>query len=513
MSLRNKLLFMMTPEERDAWVKDLAVEEKAALFDRLVVGNDSHKSTFLDLLQKEEENYIKLVEKGVERSYEGYVPNPWVGLPICGLLPGKAEYYQIDNPHFTDYFRLGDLPIELFLSIVAFLPPGSVAALALVNKELKAKLGRRVFEFKSKSDRRHFLQLMERDYPDRIACPECMVIHSPFQFGDLSCHPATRNAAFFGRRRCLDDNIVRAIAIQRARGQQGAPRCAELLERIAYRKASYNQFAKVLFTTDLVFSAEGALLLRDRIIIDPVGDVGRITGNSLKLLLQCFLNGGPLAPCPHISRYHWPKHDALSLHITNHLIGEAAKLGDAAIETQHVALPSLRKLLSSPGKALRQSCNHCATECATEVEDIPGVGRVVNLQTWKDFGGVSEHGSVQGYHDQKWRWESHRSVAHRDNLDPRGMIGEKLARCWQDGANLNIMHDFELQTGATITYHPEEGEVRLTSQPLKGCKWIVKVLQGNDEIESEPSVIKVTYDDFEHFCVAHFPRSHVYEAC
>ncbi|KAM7196776.1 hypothetical protein V8F33_005895 [Rhypophila sp. PSN 637] len=253
MSLRNKLLFMMTPEERDAWVEDLSVEEKAALFDRLVVGNDSHKSTFLDLWQKEEENYIKLVEKGVERFYEGYVLNPWVGLPIGGLQPGKDEYYQIDNPHFTDHFRLGDLPIELFLSIVAFLPPGSVAGLALVNKELKAKLGRSVFELKSKSDRWHFLQLIERDCPDRIACPECIVIHSPFQFGDLSCHPATRNAAFFGRRRCLDYNVIRAIAIQRARGEQGARRCTELLERIAYRKVSYNQFIKVLFTTDLVY--------------------------------------------------------------------------------------------------------------------------------------------------------------------------------------------------------------------------------------------------------------------
>ncbi|ORY72068.1 uncharacterized protein BCR38DRAFT_405076 [Pseudomassariella vexata] len=73
---------------------------------------------------------------------------------------------------------LEKLPLELLKKIADYLPPCSVAAAGIANKEMQERVGSEFYQSMANEDRADFAKLLDRDF-ENIWCHWCETRHSP----------------------------------------------------------------------------------------------------------------------------------------------------------------------------------------------------------------------------------------------------------------------------------------------------------------------------------------------
>lgn len=105
---------------------------------------------------------------------------------MASLLQSVMQIFN-KNPSPRLVSPLENLPLELLLDIVDFLPPASKTCLTLCSHSLLARIGRNSWlEIRQPSQRDtrvQFFHLLERNVPDILFCDFCEKVHKPA----LSC--------------------------------------------------------------------------------------------------------------------------------------------------------------------------------------------------------------------------------------------------------------------------------------------------------------------------------------
>ncbi|KAM7193675.1 hypothetical protein V8F20_008312 [Naviculisporaceae sp. PSN 640] len=442
-------------QELDEWIKQLDDREKTALVG-LIIQDDTTRPRLLELVKQEQDNYIRAMEKRMTWLEFVLNPNPWVNVGIT----------TCNKPQSTSCFRLEDLPTELIIEVVGYLPRDSAGALASVNKNLQAIVNMarlrplslcRFTTFK-------YLQLLERDLdPDMftVACPVCLRLHSAYVpkkgRGTLRCpHPPcspdppynTHNPATPS---WLKYNFIRAVSIQKARGREGAKNCAQLLEGFHKIKTFIHRFVKAIFATDAFFTTGGELIIQDRIVIAPYGDVGRITEPAFCLLFWHISSGTYVVPCTHFDRNYYCRSLFGSDHQPKPSFYRPLNIVDGKVDDSDA-----RKFLGENScvynlvfgtnvapSAVKASCPSCPTAWSAQAHEISGLGRVIEFTIQRNLGGlgyaglgVAEQnvgnkegqeeetaGQIRGY-PSGWKWYGCQLTEDHDRkkIDPRNLM-------------------------------------------------------------------------------------------
>ncbi|KAK4161495.1 hypothetical protein QBC43DRAFT_357586 [Cladorrhinum sp. PSN259] len=216
---------------------------------------------------------------GMEDMYEAAYDeptsiNPWLNLP----LTSETQLWK-HGAQFTSPFRLKSLPNELLLMIASFLPPESSTALALTDHHWKDLLGFAVKRLNPPPEETRrvdiascgwkFLRLLEKDSLDKVACPGCMRLHTPFWRSDTGrvCVKYWTSWPQTGPTECCHYLNIRHAVIQHAREpfKDGQPIPAASKTRMLFHDEM-----KGVHTVSTCF-VNGRLLSRVQTVLAPQG--------------------------------------------------------------------------------------------------------------------------------------------------------------------------------------------------------------------------------------------------
>ncbi len=304
-------------------------------------------------------------------------PSPCASRGLIELLSFIRKVMLRNHPSSWKPPRpyLSEIPTELFLSIVDFLPPESAVCVSLLSRYHHEVLRTRIdMKFQrqatSTSDKMRFVRLLERDIPKLIACNNCNKLYpwrrnranrlsacprhhcrTPEYFGD---QPTFRIPEIVRNSRDVVDFFVRGLEI----GTLNGPR----LERLEHKeRLPVWSAGNGIVTNTQARVAEGRLLLR------------KTHELSVPMLDE-------LAP-------NLLKFRELVCHQSSQL---PAVIMDAIDE--------LRYGTSSGRSGYYISCNHCALDLRVAVRLLDPKHLNIQVDTWKCFGNRTfemEHPSIQ----------------------------------------------------------------------------------------------------------------------
>ncbi|PSS22958.1 hypothetical protein M430DRAFT_16902 [Amorphotheca resinae ATCC 22711] len=360
-----------------------------------------------------------------------------------------------------------DLPAEVILSVVDFLPKISVACLALCNRYLSQVIGHSAWasvRHQSKAARINFSSLLAKDLPQYFNCPACPTLHptsavSSWSWTARTCQilPCVRHSRAFTYHGLSWFKLKFAhIQLVMKRHHHGAPHgiALEALTHTAIRFDKRRQLTTL-------FSVEA-----------------RIVDDDLLMRFQQWLflphAGNELFPKDPLSnarpKTHFPKHllPYLCPHLTCFI---SAKLW-----------PLLRARRESHTDTARSPrtprCNKCLMDYSLETLDLGGKGVAVGATKWLDFGaGITPK-------DPKWLRHLDTSKDCYPSRAPRrskpesshvhGSIKTRFES--QDGMSLeeltalNISRLFSDRQCKSVTQAPD-GMVWKWRTPLKSSWW------------------------------------------
>lgn len=283
---------------------------------------------------------------------------------------------------------LRDLPLELILGIVEFLPPESAAALSLSCQYLYMILKNKYLgslQATSRGDWYLFLKLLEKELPDYIACFYCRILHSINSSEEATRYiPAERPhggsqypAIHWHNERC-DDFISWHFS--------------EPVFRIAMKRHRQNRDSQAFL--DLLSPKE--LRLFNPSIIQWHCSLARIHNNRMFMRHQTIF-----VPAPNLIGTELDNFAMLPTPICPHLAIRQVH-GCESLGCFSVVHPyQLVVLLDIPNmgeeKVVFARCHFCLTEFQVDYKVIHGEHMAMFCTIWRDLGGG------ESYLDPQWK--------------------------------------------------------------------------------------------------------------
>lgn len=429
-----------------------AIIERMREDDRLELLSDLMRSMstmekLREIIVENEDEDMQNMKDYLQYNTLGFNPNPWDNLP-----KPDSKCHAVVQP--ASRKNLASLPNEVLQKIGALLSRASAGALALVNREFKERLGPVFigpvylgdqFDF-DEQKRFEFLQLLERDSENQVACPSCCKLHrwNRKQCGENKKYTATHVHTPRFRIRIptfLTYNIIRALALSYVKRGQDSPECRRLLTTTTQRRSLWEESARATRSVLNQF-VDGNLISRSQISIAPY--VNRtFTGSSFLTLIETLTNPA-FQICdhfdfpsflqyldtldPHTGYGHddgRPMGNGLSNPTTWGLNGNHPAsqytfydtendpqgiklLGELPVKVQEhqtILSPALYNMFFWGFKGQVRSCNRCATDFGLAVKFVEGAGPVLVMTVWKNLGGPCREGEDELRSPRKWQWD------------------------------------------------------------------------------------------------------------
>jgi hypothetical protein len=285
------------------------------------------------------------------------------------------------------------LPNEILLCIIDFLSASSAASFSLSCLQIQHRIGNRYIKSLSVSteDTVEFLNLLERDLPDQIACSACKKFHKikhARRYMERSPRWRQRPACVLrdwdnSNLLYLHDNfssVVFKMAMKRY--NQNNPEHAKLLKLLAVRMETGRGFDHIRKYSQQIRIINGSLFIRQQITflsLPTTSPRSRIFSNSFRGLTMEWWETSHWI-CPHLdfsiggdSAYVYPFPALMDTWSTTlHFYDE----NDT--QTHHIS------------SGLKQCC-HCRTEYQLDFKHYPGRGVVIFCTQWKELGAGPDH--------------------------------------------------------------------------------------------------------------------------
>jgi hypothetical protein len=356
---------------------------------------------------------------------------------------------------------LSHLPIELLLSITAFLPPESVAALGLISKGFFSFVS--IARSQLRSDaliKQRFLLLLEEDLPDYLLCHTCNKLYnwrtspilvSPYRYTcparrrDPSAHPSFArlcgchpiSSLHLGIRVSNMQREIRDLILRASRkgSEFGLP-----LSYIAHEcvvSQYYSDLPTPISVKLLPKIVAGSLLLRrvEEIVIDL--SIG--LAQQLHALRAC--------GCSHVS---WS------------LVAITKCALQHVLEEERTDVANLSQQPKSDRKCQNLfQCSYCATDFRIHViTTTTSPGEVsIQVETWQNFGNGPHRGNAQDELFNSIPWRPHADDVRLRDLEKLYTKGSQLVASRSGG----VGHD--TWVAQDYCWYSEEEEGSLNKLP------------------------------------------------
>lgn len=425
---------------------------------------------FQQLLLLEENQELARIKDFMEQNPLRFDPNPWDYLPIQEHDQSPVDSippYSCEPSAFseTPNINLTSLPTEILVKIGAWLSEASMACLAMVNRDLHNRFGA---QYHGGAVRWHwrgrfeFLQLLERDTKEMIACPRCVSLHfwrknnCEFRWWKPNFQGIPHKFPYIPRfylrlLNYLDYGFARMIGRLSVRFGPKSPQCHQALTMATPKRKSLwlpTVRASRSISNRIV---DGNLTSRSQIAISPYWTTGTFT-NTAFWILTTALTAPQFQICDHIDFPMFLRYvDAMASqpaadpdqdqYPNSHSISEAGRWGTDGVMLQdnytyykssqdglgilgqsgghsereipqqfhdQILSPGLRRLFDRTIRGQVRSCSQCATDFGLGVQYVPGVGKALVMTIWRDVGGPCKKGEDELRAARKWKWDSHR---------------------------------------------------------------------------------------------------------
>ncbi|KAM7196777.1 hypothetical protein V8F33_005896 [Rhypophila sp. PSN 637] len=400
-----------------------------------VTRSDHCMQLFKQLMLRQENETLAIIQRGLQHNPKWFDPNPWVNLPPVNLKRMlRAEDSESRTPLPANRGRranIDSLPTELLKEIGDCLPFMSKASFALTSRRLYhefAPIYLPPLSGLSAMKRFEFLQLLERDSSCLVACPVCRKLH---HWNSAGCGDGTDGSANASPARPYFPRLY-----------------LRLPPFLDYALSLWEPSVRATRSISLRF-INGHLISRSQVAIAPCVN-GVFTGTSFLTLIKAFTTP-QFQICDHLGfptflRYMdllkaqdnyggndkypslfsksmtetWGKkgahcEDKYSFY---KICGGADRLGiiklgagemDSHAQNETLS-PALRGMLfwGFPGQV--RSCSFCATDFGLGVQTVSGAGPTLVMSVWRNLGGPCKVGEDALRSAGKWKWDSHRNV-------------------------------------------------------------------------------------------------------
>ncbi|KAK0621931.1 hypothetical protein B0T17DRAFT_618309 [Bombardia bombarda] len=354
-----------------------------------------------------------------ECAAEALFPNPWLNLPLphsasmsnhTGMDIRSSVSIAPSNPRAA----LAEMPNEILEQITKLLPPEAAAALAQTCKKFNIRLGDCYINrfnpttnaYPTSEEKFRFLQLLERDTVDLVACSECRNLHrayevQPFKW-PVKCAARQYKPKSWNDLYVADPfntyNVIRAWALHMVRGPGHPLHSVEMqtrgLQNIVAASVDHEHSRRVHSVTARVVN--GRLLVREQLVLAPFVN-GKLTGWSIRFLARVlqYDRYNAITVCPHdlFKKLVSCEYDPDSNRDEFNVKVVASSAFSKRIAKSILPGKVYHLLYPPPGQMAKQSmsigssCHHCATDLglAAQYKDMggPGDGSDKNMDGWK----------------------------------------------------------------------------------------------------------------------------------